>query len=173
MKKRVYCLYRVSTLGQVDENDIPMQRQYCHEFAAAQKDWEIVDEVYEKGVSGFKVSAKNRDAIKTLQQDALEKKVEVLLVFMVDRLGRKEDETPFVVEGFVNQGVEVWSAKEGQQRFDSHVDKLMNYITYWQASGESLKTYIRTKTRLNQMVLEGRYRGGTPPFGYCVKRQGR
>ena len=34
-KTRVCCLYRVSTKGQVDkaENDIPMQKKACHEFA--------------------------------------------------------------------------------------------------------------------------------------------
>ena len=30
---RVYCLYRVSTKGQVEQNDIPMQRKECHVFA--------------------------------------------------------------------------------------------------------------------------------------------
>ena len=41
---------------------------------------------------------------------------------MFDRLGRRDDETPFIVEWFVNNGIEVWSAEEGQQRFDNHVD---------------------------------------------------
>jgi hypothetical protein len=77
------------------------------------------------------------------------------------------------VEWFVKNGIEVWSAKEGQQRFDNHVDKLTNYIRYWQASGESIKTSIRTKTRLAQIVQEGRYRGGTPPYGYRLEKQGR
>ena len=53
---RVYTLYRVSTVGQVDHDDIPMQRIACHEFAQQQGDWEIVNELYEKGVSGYKVS---------------------------------------------------------------------------------------------------------------------
>ena len=34
--------------------------------------------------------------------------------------------------------------QEGQQRFDSHTDKLTNYIRFWQADGESEKTSIRT-----------------------------
>jgi len=53
------------------------------------------------------------------------------------------------------------------------VDKLMNYIRYWQASGESIKTSIRTKTRLAQIVQEGRFRGGTVPYGYRLEKQGR
>lgn len=165
MAKRVYCLYRVSTKGQVEKDDIPMQKQRCHEFAE-EKGWDIIREFSEKGVSGFKVSAKDRDAIQEIQRDAAMGQFDVLLVFMFDRLGRKEDETPFVVEWFVQNGIEVWSAEEGQQRFDNHVDKLMNYIRYWQASGESLKTSIRTKTRLGQIVQEGRFRGGCAPYGY-------
>ena len=106
MKKRVLCLYRVSTLKQVDKNkdDIPMQKQACHECIAAHPDWVLYREISEKGVSGFKVSAEKRDAIQEIQQEALEKKFDVLLVFMFDRLGRRDDETPFVVEWFVKQG---------------------------------------------------------------------
>ena len=171
-KTRVYTLYRVSTLGQVEKDDIPMQKQCCHEFAKRQG-WNIVREFSEKGISGFKVSAKDRDAIQEIQHDAMKDKFDILLVFMFDRLGRRDDETPFVVEWFVKNGIEVWSAMEGQQRFDSHVDKLMNYIRYWQASGESLKTSIRTKTRLSQLTEEGHYTGGTVSFGYRAVDKGR
>lgn len=171
-RNRVYTLYRVSTLGQVDKDDIPMQKQRCREFAQMQG-WHIVREFAEKGISGFKVSAKDRDAIQEIQKDALAGKFDILLVFMFDRLGRRDDETPFVVEWFAKNGIEVWSAMEGQQRFDSHVDKLMNYIRYWQASGESLKTSMRTKTRLSQLTEEGHYTGGTVPFGYRAVDKGR
>ena len=74
---------------------------------------------------------------------------------------------------FTKQGIEVWSVNEGQQRFDTHVDKLMNYIRYWQASGESLKTSVRTRTRLEQLTGEGHYTGGTVAFGYKRVRLGR
>ncbi|WP_312612169.1 recombinase family protein [Oscillibacter sp.] len=171
-QKRVYCLYRVSTKGQVEKDDIPMQKQYCREFAEGQG-WTVIKEFSEKGVSGFKVSAADRDAIQEIRQAAAEDKFDILLVYMFDRLGRRDDETPFVVEWFVRNGIEVWSAVEGQQRIDNHVDKLMNYIRYWQASGESIKTSIRTKTRLSQIVQEGRFRGGTVPYGYRLEKQGR
>lgn len=171
--RRVYCLYRVSTLGQVEKDDIPMQKQYCREFVGQHPGWEIIKEFSEKGVSGFKVSAKDRDAIQEIQRDALQNKFDILLVFMFDRLGRREDETPFVVEWFVKNGIEVWSAKEGQQRFDTHVDKLLNYIRYWQASGESIKTSVRTKTRMEQLTQEGHFTGDCIPFGYRLEHKGR
>lgn len=172
-QKRVYCLYRVSTVGQVEKDDIPMQRQYCREFIERNPEWVLTNELYEKGISGFKVSAKERDAIQEMQRDAVQGKFEILLVYMFDRLGRKDDETSFVVEWFVQNGIEVWSAVEGQQRFDNHVDKLLNYIRYWQASGESVKTSVRTKTRLEQLTQEGCFTGGSVPYGYKLEKRGR
>ena len=164
--KRVYCLYRVSTIGQVDKNDIPLQKQSCREFAKHQPGWVIQKEFQEKGVSGFKISADDRDAIQELKTAAEHGEFDILLVFMFDRLGRIDNETPFVVEWFIKHGISVWSVNEGEQKLDSHVDKLMNYIRFWQANGESQKTSIRVKSRLRQLVEEGVFTGGVAPFGY-------
>lgn len=176
MAERVDCLYRVSTTKQVDHDeqnqaDIPVQRKACREFAA-KMGWTIVHEEQENGVSGYKVSANDRDKLQLLKERAEQGKFDILLVFMFDRLGRKSDETPFVVEWFVKHGIRVWSVNEGEQRFESHTDRLTNYIRYWQADGESQKTSIRTKTALGQMVQEGRFRGGNAPYGYRLAPSG-
>ena len=139
--KRVYCLYRVSTMGQVEKDDIPMQREACHDYAKL-KGWLITEEFSERGVSGFKISSDDREALQAIKRAAIQKAFDILLVFMFDRLGRRDDETPFVVEWFVKNGIEVWSVVEGEQRFDDHVDKLLNYIRYWHSAGESLKISI-------------------------------
>lgn len=169
---RVECLYRVSTKGQVDHDDIPMQRIECRKFAE-QQGWNIIKELCEKGVSGFKISADDRDAIQELREDAMNQRFDVLLVFMFDRLGRRDDETPFVVEWFAKQGIRIFSVKEGEQKFESHTDSLINYIRYWQSEGESRKTSMRIKTRLDQMRGEGLYTGGTPRYGYRAVEKGR
>ena len=176
MAERVDCLYRVSTTKQVDHDEqnqanIPVQRKACREFAA-KMGWTIVHEEQENGVSGYKVSASDRDKLQLLKERAEQGKFDILLVFMFDRLGRKSDETPFVVEWFVKHGIRVWSVNEGEQRFESHTDRLTNYIRYWQADGESQKTSIRTKTALGQMVQEGRFRGGSAPYGYRLAPSG-
>ena len=94
------------------------------------------------------------------------------MVFMFDRIGRIDDETPFVVEWFAKHGIEVWSTQEGQQRFDNHVDKLTNYLRFWQASGESEKTSIRIRNKMQQMALSGLYTGGPIRFGYHLVDSG-
>lgn len=92
---------------------------------------------------------------------------------MFDRLGRIESETPFVLEWFVQHGIQMWSTHEGQQRIESHGDKLMNYIRFWQAAGESEKTSMRTRDRSRQIVSSGHFAGGFVPYGYRAINKGR
>ena len=106
---RVYCLYRVSTVQQLHEDDIPMQRQACREFAAA-RGWKIIKEFYEKGISGFKIPTADRRVLQQIKKDAKQHKFDILLVFMFDRLGRRDSETPFFVEDLSMLGIEIWSA---------------------------------------------------------------
>jgi len=168
ISKKIACLYRVSTKKQVEENDIPMQKNACNAFISTMPGWVLTYEYHEKGVSGYHKSAKQRDILQQARSDAENGLFDILLVFMFDRLGRREDETPFIVEWFITQGIEVWSVMEGQQRFDSRADKLINYIRFWQSGGESEKTSMRVKEKHKQMVENGQYRGGTPPYGYML-----
>lgn len=174
---RVLCLYRVSTDKQLyhnanNEADIPMQRVRCREFCE-QQGWTIVCELQEEGVSGHKVRAENRDKIQLIKEYAVQGKFDILLVFMFDRIGRIADETPFVVEWFVHNGIRVWSTQEGEQRIDSNVDKLINYIRFWQADGESVKTSIRTTNSLKILTEQGYFTGGNCPYGYKFIKSGR
>ena len=176
-QNRVCCLYRVSTGKQVDytenhEADIPMQRKACHSFAA-KMGWTIVHEEQEEGVSGHKVRAESRDKLQIIKAMAARGEFDIFLVFMFDRIGRIADETPFVVEWFCKHGIQVWSTQEGEQRFDNHTDKLLNYIRFWQADGESEKTSIRTRTSLGQLVEAGHFKGGFAAYGYDLVKSGR
>ena len=74
MANRVCCLYRVSTTKQVDideqnQADIPVQRKACRDYAE-KMGWVIVKEEKEAGVSGFKVSANDRDKIQLIKEYA-------------------------------------------------------------------------------------------------------
>ena len=164
--------YRVSTKGQVEHDDIPMQKIECRKFCV-QQGWRVVAEKAEKGVSGSKVSAEKRDVIQFYKMLAEQKGIDILLVYLFDRLGRIESETPFVLEWFVKHGVQVWSTREGEQRIENHTDKLLNYIRFWQAAGESAKTSERVSMRIQQLNSSGYYSGGTVPYGYRAVHKGR
>lgn len=164
--KRVGCLYRVSTLKQVYKNDIPVQRTACKKFIKTKADWKFEKDYMELGVSGYKLKESERDVLQDIKRDVIDKKIDILLVFMFDRIGRREEETPFVVEWLIKQGIEVWSVNEGQRKIENRADKLINYLTYWQAEGESEKISLRATERRIQLVKDGIYMGNYPPYGY-------
>ena len=173
--KRIGCLYRVSTLKQAEKNDIPMQKTACKEFIKKKRDWKLEKEYIELGVSGYKLKESERDVLQDIKKDVTNKKIDVLLVFMFDRIGRREEETPFVVQWLINQGIEVWSVKEGQRKIETRVDKLINYLTYWQAGGESEKTAIRVREAQEQMAEKGILTYGgkrNAPYGYEFIKSG-
>lgn len=164
--KRVGCLYRVSTKKQTYNNDIPMQKEACRNFISTKDDWELTKEYVELGVSGYKLSEEERDVIQTIKKDVSNNEIDILLVFMFDRIGRRDDETPFVVKWLIDKGIEVWSVNEGQREIKTNLDRLINYMTYWQSQGESEKISLRSRERRVQLTKEGIYLGNYAPYGY-------
>ena len=84
-------MYRVSADKQVDHNDknqadISMQRKACRAFCD-KMGWIIVHEEQEEGVSGHKVRTENWDKLQIIKGLARQKKFDLLLVFMFDRIG--------------------------------------------------------------------------------------
>lgn len=136
--------YRVSTKGQVDHNDIPMQKIKCRKFAQ-QQGWRVVMEKAEKGISGSKVSASKRDVIQELRQEAGNGSFDILLVYMFDRLGRIESETPFVLEWFVQHGIQMLARliaeaeTEVRQAKEEYAELLRNDTT--RATIQQIRSY--------------------------------
>ena len=164
-ENRVWCLYRVSTKNQVEENDIPMQRKACRSFCMKQG-WSIRKEYQEQGVSGYSISLDSREIIQEIKEAACRKEFDIFLVYMFDRVGRKEFEVPAFLRFLFDCGIKVWSTQEGEQRFDSEVDSLTAMLRSFSSQRESAKISIRVRTKMSQMALAGQYRGGRLPYGY-------
>jgi DNA invertase Pin-like site-specific DNA recombinase len=74
----IYC--RVSTDGQSVDFQVNELRAY-----AAKREWHVVEEYLDVGVSGAKES---RPALNRLMADARQRKFDILLVWKIDRFGR-------------------------------------------------------------------------------------
>ena len=77
---RVAIYGRVSTDGQSVDLQVNELREY-----AARRNWHIVEEYLDVGVSGTKES---RPALNRLMADARQRKFDILLVWKIDRFGR-------------------------------------------------------------------------------------
>ena len=176
---RVYCLYRVSLSKQVDQishdgkviADIPMQKTACRKYCAA-KGWEIAGEYQEAGVSGYKNSAYQRAAVQEIISAAHKKLFNILLVYTIDRLSRRDSELPMLLEEITKCGISVWSVEDGEIRYSTSTDRLLAYLYGWKANGESERISQRITTIQRQMVAKGEYRGGAVPYGYKLIETG-
>lgn len=171
MSKRVRTLLRVSSKQQLHDDDIPIQRAEAEQYIAKRADWEFDREYIEKAVSAYKNSVEDREVLQQILQDAKEKQFDVLLTYMSDRIGRQE-EYSFYVAALNQLGIEVWTIKDGQLKTEEHVDKLLNYIRFWQNEGESKKTSMRVKDNQIELVKSGKFVGGRAPFGYRLVPSG-
>lgn len=174
-KERVVVLLRASSKQQTDKEhdfDIPQQKSILLPFVES-KGWELIKTFTEGGVSGFKVSANDRDAIQDIKKMADNREFDRLVIYMSDRLGRIADETPLIVSYLNQRGITVFSYTEGEISAKDHTNKLITYIRYWQAEGESRKTSQRVSDAIAQAVTEGRYRGGVTAYGYKMVNNGR
>ena len=171
MVKRVRTLLRVSSKQQLHDDDIPMQRAEAEQYIAKQPEWEFDKEYVEKAVSAFKNSVADREILQKILEDAKRHEFDILLTYMSDRIGRQE-EYSFYVATLNQLGIEVWTIKDGQLKTEEHIDKLLNYIRFWQNEGESKKTSMRVRDAQKEMVQSGKFVGGKAPFGYKLVPSG-
>lgn len=176
---RVYCLYRVSLSRQADharegnhdQVDIPMQKEACRKFCQ-EHGWEIVNSFTESGVSGYKCSIMDRESIQDILSEAAGKSYDILLVYALDRLSRRDYELPLLMQRLHQEGITVWSTQEGEIPYNNSTDHLLLYMQGWKAYGESERISQRITTIQEQIVMKGEYRGGAIPYGYKLIESG-
>lgn len=171
MNKRVRTLLRVSSRQQLHDDDIPIQRAEAEQFIAKHPDWVFDKEYLEKGVSAYHNGVDDREVLQEIMQDAKRGEFEILLAYMSDRIGRQEEYSFYVAE-LNRMGIEVWTIKDGQLKTEEHIDKLLNYIRFWQNEGESKKTGMRVHDTMVEMVKDGKFVGGKAPYGYKLVLSG-
>lgn len=169
--KRVRTLLRVSSRQQLYDNDIPIQRAEAKRYIELHKDWIFDREYIEKAVSAYKNGVEDRAVLQEILADARERQFDILLTYMSDRIGRQE-EYSFYVAALNQLGIEVWTIKDGQLKTQEHIDKLLNYIRFWQNEGESKKTGMRVRDTQRELVKAGKFVGGKAPYGYRLVPSG-
>ena len=141
MSRKVYCYYECPVAEQISQNpmancEIVIQRAACREFSK-KMGWDIVREVEGSGVTSPEVSQHTNEGLPQLGALPGLKDIDILLVFMFDRLIHNAEQIPTVLEYFAHENVAVWSATEGEIGGVDHADRLMQYISFWQdASGK-------------------------------------
>ena len=173
-KTRALLFLRVSTAKQLsgdEASQFPAQQARCEEFCI-RNGWEIVDTITESK-SGHKNEMYGREAVVEIKNRAKNGEFDILVVFKLDRLGRRGVETANFIMNLLDAGIRIYSATEGEISNDTFEGKLMLVMKGLLAKQESRNTSVRVKASLDIVVANGGYRGGPPMFGYKLVPTGK
>lgn len=175
-KKRVRILLRVSSHQQLEaDGDLNIQREIILEYIKNNPDWILDDkEYFEGGVSGYKNSVADRDALQEAYRDAENREYDILVLYKDDRLGRRMFEIPIYIMSLKNLGVDVYTVKDGilSANPDDINAQLILTMRYAMAQKSSADTGMRVKDTAKKLVAQGKFMGGKAPYGYILQHSG-
>lgn len=173
---RVRILLRVSSNQQLDEGgDLVTQRKIVEEYIEGHPDWHYDGtEYFEGGVSGYKNSVTDRDALQEALQDAENKKYDILVAYKDDRIGRRMWEIGGYIMSLKSLGVDIYTVKDGciSPETDDVMGQMMLALRYGNAQKSSADTGMRVKDTAKKLVAQGKFMGGKAPYGYTLQHSG-
>jgi len=151
-----------------DFNSLDAQRDACEAFIASQKreGWLPVGEMYDDG--GFSGATMERPAFQRLLLDVSAGKIDVVVVYKVDRLTRSLSDFAKIVDIFDRHAVSFVSVTQ-QFNTTSSMGRLTLTILLSFAQFEREVTGERIRDKIAASKKKGMWMGGQPSLGYNVK----
>ncbi|WP_027853077.1 recombinase family protein [Marinobacterium litorale] len=172
VKKRLRCAVytRKSTEEglEQDYNSIDAQRDAGHAYIASQRaeGWIPVEDDYDD--PAFSGGNMERPALKRLMADIEKGKIDVVVVYKIDRLTRSLTDFSKMIEVFERHGVSFVSVTQ-QFNTTNSMGRLMLNILLSFAQFEREVTGERIRDKITASKKKGLWMGGIPPLGYDVK----
>jgi len=156
---------RVSTDNQAEKefSSCEAQEQKIRSFIASQNDWQIYKIYNDAGFSG---AILNRPKLQELLADLKKEKIDVVLVYKIDRLTRSPKDFYQLIEFFEQAKIDFISITE---RFDTSTPagRLLRNIMLTFSQFERELTSERTRDKMLERARRGLCNGGHTPYGYA------
>ena len=167
--KRCAVYTRVSTENGLDQefNSLDAQREACEAYVASQKHegWTLASGAYSDG--GWSGGSLDRPDLKRLMADVAARRLDVIVVYKVDRLTRSLADFAKLVELFDAHGVSVVSVTQAFNTTTSMGRLTLNVLLSF-AQFEREVTAERIRDKVAASRRKGLRTGGTTPLGYVV-----
>ena len=151
-----------------DFNSLDAQREACEAYVLSQKHegWTVLADRYDDG--GFSGGNMERPGLVRLLDDIRAKRVDVIVVYKVDRLTRSLADFAKIVEVFDAQGISFVAVTQQFNTTTSMGRLTLNVLlSFAQFEREIAGERIRDKFRASRQ--KGMWMGGSVPLGYEVK----
>ncbi len=149
-------------------NSLHNQREAAENYVKSQKHlgWKLVNANYDDG--GYSGGNINRPALKKLKEDIISGKIDIVIVYKIDRLSRSLQDFVNLSTFFNEHGVSFISVTQ-QIDTESSMGKLMLNILLSFAQFEREMTSDRIKDKIAAAKKKGLWTGGILPIGYSSK----
>jgi DNA invertase Pin-like site-specific DNA recombinase len=146
-------------------NSLHAQREACAAYVLSQagEGWVLNDTIYDDG--GFSGGSMNRPGLQALMADIEVGKVDVVVVYKVDRLTRSLADFARIVELFDRMGVSFVSITQAFNTTTSMGRLTLNVLLSF-AQFEREVTGERIRDKIAASKKKGMWMGGRPPLGY-------
>jgi site-specific DNA recombinase len=146
-------------------NSLDAQREACEAFILSQQHegWKVIPRMYDDG--GYSGGNIERPALKQLLADIDQKKVNVVVVYKVDRLTRSLADFAKIVELFDAKGISFVSVTQ-QFNTTSSMGRLTLNVLLSFAQFEREVTGERIRDKITASKQKGMWMGGYCPIGY-------
>ena len=151
-----------------DFNSLDAQREACAAFIQSQKHegWTVLPTPYDDG--GYSGGTMERPALQRLLADIEAGRIDVIVVYKVDRLTRALSDFAKLVEIFDRRGVSFVSITQQFNTTTSMGRLTLNILlSFAQFERELIGERVRDKVAASKK--KGMWMGGTVPLGYDVK----
>jgi site-specific DNA recombinase len=149
-------------------NSLHAQREACESYIKSQKHegWVCLPDEYDDG--GISGATMDRPALRRLLEDIRAGKVEVIIVYKVDRLTRSLNDFAKIVEILDQAGASFVSVTQQFNTTTSMGRLTLNVLLSFaqferEVAGERIRDKIAASKR------KGMWMGGSPPLGYDIK----
>jgi site-specific DNA recombinase len=149
-------------------NSLDAQREACESYVASQKaeGWLLVGDHYDDG--GFSGGTLERPALKRLIADIEAHRIDVVVVYKIDRLSRSLMDFAKLVEVFDRNGVTFVSVTQAFNTTTSMGRLTLNILlSFAQFEREVIGERIRDKFAASRK--KGMWMGGWAPLGYNIR----
>src|SRR5229473_1488683 len=149
-------------------NSLHAQREACEAFIRSQRHegWSYVPQAYDDG--GRSGGNLERPALQLLLSDIREGKVDVVVVYKIDRLTRSLADFAKIVEVFDAKGVSFVSVTQ-QFNTTTSMGRLTLNVLLSFAQFEREVTGERIRDKIAASKRKGMWMGGIPPLGYAAR----
>ena len=141
-KLKVAAYARVSTDEAEQLNSYKTQCDYYTTYIQGKPEWEFVGLYADEGITG--TSAKRRKEFQRLIRDAMDGKIDLILVKSVSRFARNTVDSLQTVRKLRDKGVKIYFEKENIDSLDAKCDMILSiYSSLAEEESRSISTNIR------------------------------